>query len=88
MIDEEIEEGREDEEAPFRPQVRRRHRTFDAVEVSSEEGMQSARSLEVSDAAAPEVEEGSGSPKSSSFLKGVLELLREGLVGEFKFKSL
>lgn len=86
-IGKEVEEGGGEEEAPSRPQVRRRHEIPDVIEVSSKGGTQNARVLEVLGAAA-EAMEGSDSCGTNLSLKGVLEFLKEGLVRQLGFKGL
>lgn len=85
-IDKEMKRGRDDKEAPSRPRIRRRHGTSNAIEVFSEEGTQSAGQLEAPGLTLG-VREGSDSSDVSFSLRGVLELLKAGLVGKPRFKS-
>lgn len=86
LVDKEAEEGKDNEEVPPRPLIRRRHEITDAVEVYSKERAQSAGPSKALDTV-PEAGEESNCEISSS-LKETLKLFREGLVGEPKFRSL
>lgn len=85
-IDKEAKDGKDNEKVPYRPRIKRRQKTTDAVEVSFEERTQSV-GLSKAPNVAPEAREGS-SHKISSSLREILELLREGLVRKPGFRSL
>lgn len=86
-VDKEIEEGKDNEEVPSRPRLKKRHRSSNIVEVSFKEWTQSTALLEVLDIAT-EAGKGSDNPKASSSLEGVVKLLKKGLVREPRFKRL